>query len=1005
MKHLVETNLENVGSLDFRSIYTDEVKAKQYDYAYGKDGSSPEAEQKYVFDKFRAAVEEMPDEVTVLPRYDINAYIANGYKCLYVSCKTGDDKNNGSEAFPVASIQAALALVKFAEPTAIIVFAGDYSIPETLKIGKELSGTVERPFIITSAGDGEVIVSLAKTIDFSEFLPIEENDEIAARLPESAKCKVLFADLKKDWTDAQIGGITVFDKQEDIGVVKKFRSPTLYVNGAPMDLARYPNASQNRYDLLFFDKVEDTGSVIDRDGSCLYLWWVARVEYYVKCKEYLAGKAEKPSWERKYLRNGKEFPLYKTEQDAKADYEKLAAREAEGFAPFVDKYGNYNMNMGFTVRMNPNDQPKADMKSTQADIDKISEWKSILDRDVMIFGNAYSGWDYNRYKVKSVEKREDGCCYLTTKGGSSWGAMSSANSPTGFNTYHFYNAIEALDTEGEWYMDSVTGRLYIYPTEEMKNGKIEYSANVCDTVKIAADNIIINGIRFDKGMSRGIYAADCEGVVLQGCAVTAMNNEAVLFENTSRCAVIYNSFKHNKSSSVSVYGARYAERGERQMNIVQNNTVDEPIDGQTAMNICGYMNCASHNLLRMTNIMVGGGGRYSFENIIEYNDIPGGNTSTSDAGLIYTNQLYARGTHIRYNFMHDWHASGNGVYFDDLNSGNYAYFNIIDTTDAPGKKPRGFIYSSSGHGHMMYNNFCVGRTQIFEDGHDANGNYRERVYTGVIGSKIGERAPDGKYPFIVTVDGKTYTVMTEMTDRYTSFIYSGDVIIEDGAKLEIWSIKTRSDDEGDYVSVTWNYKDGSKRRCINYNDKINQSWMYFADTCHLGYRFRGFADKFRKEYATFARVGTPFERRFPELLSHMDMYGEYLDGSEKDGYRINPLEIFVRSTAMNNVRNNIIAGVARPFNRGEADSGVQGVDAYGNEKLHVSVNTDVYTGNLDVASEGYDALKDIIVSYQEKPAKCDLRALMTELEAEQIRKNPEYKSLIFVLDRAGLTQK
>ena len=1004
MKHLVETNLENVGSFDFRELYTDDVKKKQYDYAYGKDGSSPEAEQNYVMDKFRASVAELPDEVTVLQRYDIDAYLSKGYKKIHVDCKVGSDENDGGENTPVATIAQALSLAS-GGAVAIVVHAGDYSIPDTLCIDKRHSGTADTPFILTSAGDGEVLISLAKKIEFSDLSPIEPDDEIAARLPEPVKGKVLFADLKKKgWTDAQIGGITTFDKLEDIGVVKKFRSPTLYVDGVPMDLARYPNSSENRYDLLYFDKVADSGSVIDRDGSCLYLWWIARVRYYVEYKDYLAGKGEKPSWERKYLRVGREFPLYKSEQEARADYEKLAAREKEGYAPFVDKYGNYNMDMGFTIRMSPNDQPKADARSTQTDMDTISEWKSIYDRDVMIFGNAYSGWDYNRYRVKSVEKREDGYCYLTTKGGSSWGAMTSANSPTGHNTYHFYNAIEALDTEGEWYVDGVTGRLYIYPTEKMKTARIEYSANVCDAVKITADNVIINGIRFDKGMSRGIYACDCEGVVLQGCELTAMNNEAVLFENTTRCAIIRNAFRHNKFSSVNIYGERYAERGERQLNIVQNNVIDEPIDNQTAINICGYMNCASHNLLYMTNITIGGGGRYSFENIVEYNDISGGNTSTSDAGLIYTNQLYARGTHIRYNYMHNWHASGNGVYFDDLNSGNYAYYNIIDTTDAPGKKARGFIYSSSGHGHMMYNNLCIGRTQIFEDGNDADGNYRERTYTGTIASKIGERTPDGKYPFIVTVDGVTHTVMTEMTDRDTSFLYVGDTVTEDGVRLEVWSIKTHSDDEGDYVSVAWNYKDGSKRRCINYNDKINQAWMYFSDTCHLGYRFRGFAEKFCRELAGFAKAGTPFERRFPELITHMDMYKEYLRASSADGYRIDPLEIFVRSTAMNNVVNNIVAGVARPFDRGQAESGVDGVDAYGREKLHVSVNTDVYKGNFDCTSEGYEAVREEIVAYQEKPTQSDFRCVMQALEAEQKKQNPSYRSIAFVLDRVGLTK-
>lgn len=1008
MKHLVQTNLENVGTLDFRTLYTDEVKNAQLDYAHGKKGSTPETEQKYVFDKFMAAKAELPEEVTVLPKYDIDKYLEKGYNKIFVCLKYGSDENTGKENSPVATIEKAISLIKEGEATAIVIHAGEYCIADTLQLDKKLSGSVDFPLIFTSAGDGEVVISAAKSIEFSDFSPIEADDEIAARLPEHAKSKVLFVDCrKKGWSKDQIGDVTIYHVQEDIGIVRKHRSPTLYADGEAQILARYPNKTNNHYDLLYFENVFDTGSVIDRDGSCLYMYWVARVEAYVEYKEYLAGKRKKPDWQNyTYVKNGHEYPLYKSEEHALADYEKLAARENEGFAPFVDKYGRYNMDMGFTVGLIPNRKPQADVKSTQEEIDEVAKWKSVYDRDVMIYGNAYAGWDYDRYKVKSVIKGEDGMCRLTTKGGSRWGAMNSANSPTGHNTYHFYNAIEALDTAGEWYMDVPTGRLYIYPTKNMKNAKIQYSANVCDLMRITADNVIVNGIHFDKGVSRGIVAEDCEGVVVQNCKGTNMSDIAVLLDNTIRCAVIHNEFRYNKTVSAATHGQKSIENGVRQLNIIQNNMIDEPIDNQCGLSISGFMNCASHNTLRLTNISVGGGGRPSIENIIEYNDIPGGNTTTSDAGLVYMNQFFARGTHIRYNYMHDWHAPGNGVYFDDLNSGNYAYYNIIDTTCAKSKKPTAFIYSSSGHDHVMFNNFCVGRTRIYEDGQDANGKHFERFFTGTIASSIEAQTEDGKYPFVVTTGGKTYTVNTEMTDRITNFLFVGSEDIGEGVKLEVWSIKTRSDDEGDYVSLTWRYPDGAWRRWINFNDRINQSWMYFSDTCHLGYRFPGFADKFISVYSAFAKEGSIYEKRFPELFTYMDMYKEYIENRYKDGYRINPLEIFIRSTAMNNIQNNIVAGCARAFNAGEADSGVKGVDAYGNDYMHVSVDTAVYRGNLDNTSEGYVNVVCAVEEYQDKNKPCpfSFAEFMETLEEEQKKANPEYKSLVYLLSCVGIKE-
>ncbi len=1003
MKKLVETNLSLVGEKDFRAVYTDKVKEGLLDYAYGRKGSSPDVEGDYVFDKFKAAVEEMPEEITVLPKYDIDAYLEKGYKKIFVCSCCGNDENDGTEKSPVATVEKAISLAKSGEKTAICLYAGKYSLLDTLCIEKSLSGSPEFPFIFTSVGNGEVCISTSTLIDFSDFSPIEADDEIAARLPESAKSKVLFADMKKKgWTEAQIGKTTKYTQQEDLGIVEKFRHPRLFVGGKTLDIARYPNASDNRYDLLYFDDVYETGSVIDQNGSRLYAGWTLRVKFYVNYKAYLEGKGEKPDWNIVYKYQGKMIPLYENEAAAMADFEKLAAREKEGYPVFVDSYGKLNMDLGFTIGFTENLQEKADNPTTKEKLAEIANWKSIRDREVMIYGNAYEGWDFDRYIISSIDEK-DGAYTLTTAGGSRWGAGRSGNSPTGHNTYHIYNAIEALDTEGEWYMDSVTGRMYIYPTEEMKTAKIEYSANACDIMKIEADNVIVNGIHFDMSNSRGVYAENAEGIVVQDCVITNMNAEAIEFNETSNCAIIYNTFKYNMDFSVNVIGESFIERGIPARNIVQNNYVDEPVDTQRGLNICGYMNCASHNTLIMSNLLISGGGRVSLENVIEYNNIPGGHTAVSDAGLIYMNQFYARGTHVRYNYLHSWNAPGNGVYLDDLNSGNYIYCNVIDTTEAKNLKPKGFIYSSSGHDHMMFNNFCIGRAKIVETVTHPDGSVEKLTKNGVISSSVGEKTADGKYPFTVLVYGKKYTVMTEMQDNQTNRVYSGSTDIGDGESLEVWAMKTQSDTDGDAVSFTLNKKDKSKIHLANYNDRINQSWMYFCDGCWLGYRFYGFADKFIRDYK-FAKEGAIYEKRFPELYTYIDMYNEYRANRDKADYRINPMEIFIRSAAMNNARYNIVLGVPKPFEYGNSAKSAHGVDAEGNECEFFSTHTTVYKNNFDCTSEGYDSISDMILEYQEKGknSSFDFRTLIEKAECEQKKINPEYKSILFVLDKAGI---
>lgn len=133
MKHLVETNLESIGNRDFRDLYTDEVKKAMLDYAQGKHNSSPRAEQDYIFAKFRAAVEEFPDEITVLPKYDVDAYLSQGYRKIYVDCQCGTSDGTGEEASPVSTFERALELARTGERTAICIREGEYFVSDTVK--------------------------------------------------------------------------------------------------------------------------------------------------------------------------------------------------------------------------------------------------------------------------------------------------------------------------------------------------------------------------------------------------------------------------------------------------------------------------------------------------------------------------------------------------------------------------------------------------------------------------------------------------------------------------------------------------------------------------------------------------------------------------------------------------------------------------------------------------------------------------------------------------------
>lgn len=663
--------------------------------------------------------------------------------------------------------------------------------------------------------------------------------------------------------------------------------------------------------------------------------------------------------------------------------------------------------MGFTIRLTPNYQEKASRRIEESDIEWIANWKSISDRNVMIFGNAYEGWDYNRYKIKAIDKK-DGYYALTTAGGSAWGCGVSGNSPTGHNMFFIYNAPEALDTAGEWYIDTPTGKIYVYPVENFESAKIEYSSKQCSLLDITASNVIVNGIHFDKSSARGILAKNAEGVVIQNCNFTNMRLSAVEVNQCQRSAVIYNEFKFNRSNSVCLGGYELLCRGVPGFNVVQNNHVDHPIDTQAGISIGGWRNCASHNVMDLSQITLGGGA--ALENIIEYNDVRGGHTDTSDAGLIYMNQFPSRGSHIRYNYLHNWHAPGNGVYLDDMNQSTYIYGNVIDTTEAPGKKPRGFVYTSTGHDHVIYNNFCIGRSHLMKQHLDTKENkwatLSYETKSGTMRTQIGEVASDGRYPLTITMDGKKYTGLAEMQDNKTSRTYKALVPYEGYKSLELWCVKTQSDSEGDSASLVFENMDGTLIRYSNYNDRINQSWLYYTDACWLGYRVPIIIDSFLSNYRFTAFHRDTFEKRFPELYEYIDLYTKWFEDRKKEGYRINGLECFMRSAVSNRMDNNIVLGVPRSVEYGIPSHTAMGVDYDGNEVEFHAQNTNTFLGNYDNTSEGYADIKPMIKEYQNNldHTASEFRAIMQKAEALQKKENPEYQSLEFVLEKAGIVK-
>ncbi len=600
------------------------VAISDYTEAYNPDFT----DNANVMARFNLSVSELPTEVTVLDRFELENY-PNSSAEVYVA-PDGNDNNAGTIDAPLATLYAAAKKIAPYNGGIIWVRGGAYDTSKAIDVS--VSGTIMSPVFIKAYGDETPVFSSGKVLSPSAFKPIEADDAVAAKLPESAKASVVYVNLPAlGWSENEIGEIS------SKGV------PKLYIDGELQSIARYPNVDQP---ILYFEKVFDTGSVTSRDGSNLYEGWIKRVA---------AG----------------EFDSRKDEI-------------------YTDAYGNKNIDHGWSIQM--------------IDLTPCS-WENT--GDIWYYGNTFEGWESGYHNIASFDAVER---KMTSKNGTANGAKHSTNSPEGHNTYYLFNAIEALDAPGEWFYDRNTGNMYIYKTEGFESADITYSAVEKTVLTFSrCNNVVIDGLTVRISEKYGIYLDGCDSVVVQGCTVSDAKNCIVLGSSSVNCAIIYNDVSGATGAMISASQSAGFQSMTPTGNIVQNNYCHDAIGADLGIAVGGYRTVASHNYLENCKINLSD----SAECIIEYNDLSGGSDDVSDGGLVYLNGYYNLGNHIRYNYMHNWNASGSGVYLDDLAYCNYAYFNIIDSTEGTRDKGINMLYTSSGHYNVFFGNILVGRSSDY----------------------------------------------------------------------------------------------------------------------------------------------------------------------------------------------------------------------------------------------------------------------------------------------------
>ncbi len=244
--------------------------------------------------------------------------------------------------------------------------------------------------------------------------------------------------------------------------------------------------------------------------------------------------------------------------------------------------------------------------------------------------------------------------------------------------YYLYNVPEELDTPGEYYLDRETGILLAWPIG--REDAISLSVSSSPLVSGRADGLIFEGFTLTCVRANGVdlkgkgnvlrrllvkNAAD-HGIVVGGhdnlveeCEVTRTGRGGIYLSGGSRTTL-----EPGNNRAERCYIHDYSE---------VHGTYQAGVSLSGVGNICRHC-----EICRSPHIAVAYGGN---DHLIEYNDIHDEVLHSSDAGAIYAGfDWCGHGTVIRYNLLRNIGSdefSPDGIYWDDGQSGQTAYGNIL----------------------------------------------------------------------------------------------------------------------------------------------------------------------------------------------------------------------------------------------------------------------------------------------------------------------------------------
>lgn len=336
-------------------------------------------------------------------------------------------------------------------------------------------------------------------------------------------------------------------------------------------------------------------------------------------------------------------------------------------------------------------------------------WSRVLDRGVWLKGYWRVAWQNEAVRVGAI----DTVAHTVTLAKPVPGGIGNKYSRpkgSGREAYWLINLLEECDQPGEWCVDFVDRKLYLFPPASLEGAEVLLADSGEPVVRIAgASQLTLRGLIVEGSLGHGIEVKGGEGVLVAGCTV----------RNVDRYGVVLDGGKNNTVLSCDLYnlgaGGVWLGGGDEKSTprvAAGHRAVNNHIYhfGQIERVYAPGINCGftgggggghhvavgmlvAHNLIHDTphaSVLFG-----SWDSTFEFNEVFRYCTVSNDAGAFYSYDIYGRfgGHTLRHNFMHS-SDDGDGIYFDHDHPGMTVFGNIAFLQSRGGKRGTSFLYKS-----------------------------------------------------------------------------------------------------------------------------------------------------------------------------------------------------------------------------------------------------------------------------------------------------------------------